>query len=312
MIFWWFYAYSCYKDICSSSRSMELTKALLTNYLQRNTPYVTKREKEPESIVLGLAASVWSVMQLAAGYDETNGYDEDANLIPPASLGSLSVLLLLNLACHQNADSNKANLYKETLSAFQNAREVSSVNNSSTRVFRLDYSALYDRLCATVIPVLRVLHDGSPSGSLNLSSNSHHVYLSLIVILILSEDDFFCKIVHETMIKNTSWYQAERPVGEVSLGGLIILVFVRTIQLNTLKTRDRYLHTNCLAALANMSSSFKQLSSTVCQKLIGLLERRIQDRILFTKRHAKLIEHMRISAEYDLEHEKQTHNYIYS
>lgn len=39
------------------------------------------------------------------------------------------------------------------------------------------------------------------------------------------------------MIKNTSWYQAERPIGEVSLGGLIILVFVRTIQLNTLKTR---------------------------------------------------------------------------
>lgn len=50
-----------------------------------------------------------------------------------------------------------------------------------------------------VIPVLRVLHDGTPSGSLNLSSNSHHVYLSLIVILILSEDDFFCKIVHETV-----------------------------------------------------------------------------------------------------------------
>uniref|UniRef100_A0A0M3JEM3 Dymeclin n=1 Tax=Anisakis simplex TaxID=6269 RepID=A0A0M3JEM3_ANISI len=38
-----------------SSRAMELTKALLTNYLQRNTPYFKKREKEPESIVLGLA-----------------------------------------------------------------------------------------------------------------------------------------------------------------------------------------------------------------------------------------------------------------
>ncbi|VDM49515.1 unnamed protein product [Toxocara canis] len=329
-----------------SSRSMELTKALLTNYLQRNTPYVTKREKDPESIVLGLAASVWSVVQIAAGYDDLNGDDEEMNVIPPASLGSLSVLLLLNLACHQNAD-NRSNVYKETLSAFENAQEVSSVNGPTKRTFRLDYSALYDRLCATVdqqppmlllylllhtncgfrnyvlsrinlenlvVPVLRVLHDGAPqSGSLNIASNSHHVYLALIVVLILSEDDFFCKIVHETMIKDTSWYQAERPLGEVSLGGLIILVFVRTIQTNTLKTRsgiaevltelqDRYLHTNCLAALANMSSSFKQLSSAVCQKLIGLLE-------LFMKRHAKLIEHMRVSAEYDLEHEKQSHNY---
>lgn len=36
--------------------------------------------------------------------------------------------------------------------------------------------------------------------------------------------------------------------------------------------QDRYLHTNCLATLANMSPYFKNLAPVVCQKLIGLLE----------------------------------------
>lgn len=50
------------------------------------------------------------------------------------------------------------------------------------------------------------------------------------------------------------------------------------------------MHTNCLAALANMSSSFKHLSPYVSQKLIGLLE-------TMTKRHAKMIQQLRENAE---------------
>jgi len=92
-------------------------------------------------------------------------------------------------------------------------------------------------------------------------------------------------------VKNIDWYQPGRPpISEISLGGLIVLVFVKCIHTNTLKTRDRYLHTNSLAALANMSSCFKSLSPMVCQKLLGLLES-------MTKRHAKLIQAMRDSVE---------------
>lgn len=44
---------------------------------------------------------------------------------------------------------------------------------------------------------------GSSSSQSLLPSSSlpsqHHTYLSLIVILILSEDDFFCKLIHETV-----------------------------------------------------------------------------------------------------------------
>ena len=55
-------------------------------------------------------------------------------------------------------------------------------------------------------------------------------------------------------------------------GGLIILVVIRTIQHNMLKMRDRYLHTNCLAALANMSSQFKNLHPYVCHRILALFE----------------------------------------
>ncbi|CAG9540808.1 unnamed protein product [Cercopithifilaria johnstoni] len=316
-----------------SKRSLELTQALILNYLQRNTPCVIEHEKEPESIVLGLVASVWSAVQIVTGIDDSNSVN-GGETTPPISLGSLSILLLLNLACHQDSGPS-LNPYKESLSKFQNSQEISSLNNSESSMFKLDYSNLYERLCATVnqqspmlflyillhrnvgfrnyvlsrinleklvLPVLIVLNNGAQRSGATNSYDAHHVYLALIVILILSEDDFFCKVAHEMMIKDTTWFNSERPLGEISLGGLIILVFVRIIQFNTLKTKDRYLHTNCLAALANMSSYFKNLTSIVCQKLIGLLE-------VFTRRHAKLIENMRVRAEYDIMQEKESHNY---
>lgn len=39
-----------------------------------------------------------------------------------------------------------------------------------------------------------------------------------------------------------------------------------------LKMRDKYLHTNCLAALANMSGHFRSLHPYVAQRLVSLFE----------------------------------------
>ena len=40
--------------------------------------------------------------------------------------------------------------------------------------------------------------------------------------------------VHDNIVKDVDWY-GERVLGEVSLGGIIILVVIRTIQHNMLK-----------------------------------------------------------------------------
>lgn len=48
-----------------------------------------------------------------------------------------------------------------------------------------------------------------------------------------------------------------------------------------LKTRDKYLHTNCLAALANMSGQFRFLHPYVAQRLVSLFE-------TLAKKHSRL------------------------
>lgn len=39
------------------------------------------------------------------------------------------------------------------------------------------------------------------------------------------------------MIKNINWYQHDRPISEITLGGLTIAVFAKVIHTNTIKTR---------------------------------------------------------------------------
>merc|ERR1712168_1068251 len=111
--------------------------------------------------------------------------------------------------------------------------------------------------------------------------------MALIILLVLSEDDFFNNSVHEIQLKAIPWY-GERHLSEISLGGLLILVVVRTIQVNMSRMRDKYLHTNCLACLANMSSTFKELHAYVAQKIVGLLA-------ALAKKHAKLVDAIRKS-----------------
>jgi hypothetical protein len=49
------------------------------------------------------------------------------------------------------------------------------------------------------------------------------------------------------------------------------------------RMRDKYLHTNCLAALANMSSQFQNLHTYVTQRIISLFN-------LLSRKHSKILE----------------------
>lgn len=89
------------------------------------------------------------------------------------------------------------------------------------------------------------------------------------------------------ILKNITWY-TERSISEISLGGLLILVVIRTIQYNMLKMRDKYLHTNCLAALANMSGQFRSLHPYVAQRLVSLFE-------TLAKKHVRLDQQLKQS-----------------
>lgn len=94
---------------------------------------------------------------------------------------------------------------------------------------------------------------------------------------------------HIQKLKAINWY-TERALTEISLGGLLILIVIRTIQYNMLKMRDKYLHTNCLAALANMSSQFRDLHPYVSQRLISLYE-------TLAKKYHKLVERIKLESQ---------------
>ncbi|XP_037038750.1 dymeclin isoform X1 [Bradysia coprophila] len=257
------------------------------------------------SFVFGIAESLLSIFTFRKSHqDFLSSADLPATFKQHYPLANQSLLLILILTNHCTM---KNNAYRTSLFGCSDSQD--SPKDGAT--FKIDFSTLYSTLCRIVtidqatlllylllhrnqrfykyvmaqqnlqqlvIPILQTLYNAP-------DSTSHHIYMSLIVLLILSEDDGFNKSVHQIqlssqILKNIHWY-TERSISEISLGGLLILVVIRTIQYNMLKMRDKYLHTNCLAALANMSGQFRSLHPYVAQRLVSLFE-------TLAKKHARL------------------------
>lgn len=258
------------------------------------------------SFVFGLAESFWSMLTFSKKpVDVLDTADLPKSFKDHYPLANQSLLLILILTNH-NADDSvdiQNNPYRYSLLNCSNSTDLVK---DSVESFKIDFSGLYQTLCRIthldqttlllylllhrnekfykfvmaqpnlqdlVIPILQILYNAP-------DSSSHHIYMSLIVLLILSEDDEFNKSVHTIILRNVAWY-TERSISEISLGGLLILVIIRTVQYNMLKVRDKYLHTNCLACLANMSSQFRFLHQYVSQRLVSLFE-------TLAKKHGRL------------------------
>ncbi|KAG5891999.1 hypothetical protein JTB14_007747 [Gonioctena quinquepunctata] len=285
-----------------------LVKSLLTNFINQRKLPPNYAGNQGHSIVFGLASDIWSMLTFSKKSTEeliptsTNDYQE-------APLATQSLLLLLVLVHHW---TTKSNPYRNSLFSCLDSQDTNPVPPAKvSSLFKIDFNLLFVTLCqkamgdaATlllylmlhrnqsfksfllrradldqlIVPILKTLYNAP-------NSNSHHIYMSLIILLILSEDDSFNKNIHDLKLKTVSWY-TERALTEISLGGLLILVVIRTVQYNMLKMRDKYLHTNCLAALANMSSQFRNLHPYVSQRLISLFE-------TLAKKYHRLIHHMK-------------------
>ncbi|XP_004684064.1 PREDICTED: dymeclin [Condylura cristata] len=235
----------------------KLVKTLLYNFIRQEKPpppgaHVFPQQSEGAGLLYGLASGVatglWTVFTLG-------GVGSKSAATPELSspLANQSVLLLLVLANLTDA-ADAPNPYRQALMSFKN-----------TQVFTSE----------KVLPILEILYHVE-------ERNSHHVYMALIILLILTEDDGFNRSIHEVILKNITWY-SERVLTEISLGSLLILVVIRTIQYNMTRTRDKYLHTNCLAALANMSAQFRSLHQYAAQRIISLFS-------LLSKKHNKVLE----------------------
>uniref|UniRef100_A0A7N5KA31 Dymeclin n=1 Tax=Ailuropoda melanoleuca TaxID=9646 RepID=A0A7N5KA31_AILME len=247
-------------------------------------------------------AGLWTVFTLG-------GVGSKAAASPELSspLANQSLLLLLVLANLTDA-ADAPNPYRQAIMSFKNTQDSSPFPSSIPHAFQINFNSLYTALCeqqtsdqATLL-LYTLLHQNSNVRTYMLARtdmenlvlpileilyhveerNSHHVYMALIILLILTEDDGFNRSIHEVILKNITWY-SERVLTEISLGSLLILVVIRTIQYNMTRTRDKYLHTNCLAALANMSAQFRSLHQYAAQRIISLFS-------LLSKKHNKVLE----------------------
>uniref|UniRef100_A0A3Q2I3C7 Dymeclin n=1 Tax=Equus caballus TaxID=9796 RepID=A0A3Q2I3C7_HORSE len=289
----------------------KLVKTLLYNFIRQEKPpppgaHVFPQQSEAGGLLYGLASGVatglWTVFTLG-------GVGSKAAATPELSspLANQSLLLLLVLANLTDA-ADAPNPYKQAIMSFKNTQDSSPFPSSVPHAFQINFNSLYTALCeqqtsdqATLL-LYTLLHQNSNVRTYMLARtdmenlvlpileilyhveerNSHHVYMALIILLILTEDDGFNRSIHEVILKNITWY-SERVLTEISLGSLLILVVIRTIQYNMTRTRDKYLHTNCLAALANMSAQFRSLHQYAAQRIISLFS-------LLSKKHNKVLE----------------------
>ncbi|EDW47019.1 dymeclin [Drosophila sechellia] len=287
-----------FRTVFKCQHANVLMSALL-HFVSRmvEVPHTMFGSSSAGSFVFGIAESLLSIFTfrkqpdvLKAG-QAAGGGELSQRFRTHYPLANQSLLLILILTNHCTAQDNA---YRTSLFSCADSKDSPKQGAVS---FQIDFSAVYETLCTIVtidqatlllylllhrnerfyrfvmqqqdleqlvIPILQTLYNAP-------DSNSHHIYMSLIVLLILSEDEGFNKNMHTIMLKNITWY-TERTISEISLGGILILIVIRTIQYNMLKMRDKYLHTNCLAALANMSGHFRALHPYVAQRLVSLFE----------------------------------------
>ncbi|XP_069483054.1 dymeclin isoform X1 [Ambystoma mexicanum] len=302
-----------------------LVKTLLYNFIrQEKSPppgsHIFQHQPDGGGLLYGLASGVatglWTVFTLGGVASKPSPQQEQSS-----PLANQSLLLLLVLANLTDAP-DMPNPYRQAITSFKNTQDSTALPTPNPHAFQINFNSLYTALYeqqksdqATLL-LYTLLHQNSNVRTYMLARtdmenlvlpileilyhveerNSHHVYMALIILLILTEDDGFNRSIHEVILKNITWY-SERVLTEISLGSLLILVVIRTIQYNMTRTRDKYLHTNCLAALANMSAQFRSLHQYAAQRIISYSCRHLRrylyvlDKLYFPHSHCSTLQH---------------------
>ncbi|XP_023540622.1 dymeclin-like [Cucurbita pepo subsp. pepo] len=128
----------------------------------------------------------------------------------------------------------------------------------------LEYVLVRTDLDTLLMPILEALYNAS-------TRSSNQIYMLLIILLILSQDSSFNSSIHKLILPAVPWYK-DRLLHQTSLGSLMVIILIRTVQFNLSKLRDVYLHTTCLATLANMAPHVHRLSSYASQRLVSLFD----------------------------------------
>ena len=284
-------------DYFGASTFMAKLLSNLSNRLTRRPKNAEQRRKNNQRVVeepsllsrlAGLGSSVFSLPLNALRWFLPNANNSGV----PAIANSCALILLLIGNCRRKSHFNDAfTLVHDAqspvteslpLHAFQ-ADFAQLVDTFSRRLdddphillfYFLLHRNIYFRqfiqsrtdLDSLLLPLLRHLYDITGQESID----SQQVYIVLIVLLLLSQDEEFGVVCEKIKIAEVEWYK-EQLILDVSVSDLIAIVLIRTVMLNLSRLQDGYLHSNCLAILANLSSSFSCLHVHTSHRLFSLL-----------------------------------------
>ena len=74
------------------------------------------------------------------------------------------------------------------------------------------------------------------------------------------------------VVPKLTWRRWPAQACSTGAGSLLVVLLLRTAHYNLAKLRDVYLHTNTLAALANLAPHAQDLSSHAAQRLVSLFD----------------------------------------
>ncbi|KAF3497746.1 hypothetical protein DY000_02051843 [Brassica cretica] len=119
---------------------------------------------------------------------------------------------------------------------------------------RVPFASLFDTLC------MCLAHEGAVLLLYSLLQGNSHFK---------DQDSSFNSSIHKMILPSVPWYK-EHLLHQTSLGSLMVIILIRTVQHNLSKLRDVYLQTTCLATLANMAPHAHLLSAYASARLVSL------------------------------------------
>ncbi|KAH9682468.1 Dymeclin [Citrus sinensis] len=264
-----------------SSLVCSVVRRLLLNYITRprisvnSSSYSIFSEENQPGVLQRVGSAAATIVLLPFNYLVSSNGEGSSNPLTDCSLLVLLVLIHYH-KCVENDESitdrsddsaTSDSLAKSSThftvnpycNALENARDIEfghmdlEGNAHSGPVVRLPFASLFDTLGMYLADETAVL---------------------LLYSLVQGNSGFLEYVLVRTdldtlILPSVPWYK-EHLLHQTSLGSLLVIILIRTVKYNLSKLRDVYLHTTCLATLANMAPHVHRLSAYASQRLVSL------------------------------------------
>jgi dymeclin len=103
------------------------------------------------------------------------------------------------------------------------------------------------------------------------SQDEDELFTMIGIICFISKDRVYISCIQRHNIKTPTWFH-ERAARNLSLGGMLVLLILKTLQTNIQGFQSISLHSVCIATLVNMAPAIVEMEAVVCQKLVVVLD----------------------------------------